>query len=607
MSLFSSIQHQFHRFLGDASPRHRTSVEEGHLKEWLHSPAGRSSKAKALATDLQQHLDDKGRKLDLSAHAPHLLAALPNDCIQGLRPLLDHLVLPDGCEPSTVVRWATQLNLRELTAHDVRPAGGIRDRDLPASLVVVHGDAHLMPVEDRITTQRLLDTRRNADLTTGAGSPTAAPAVSPSGTSSPRFTVTDWTAAQTLARACADAHLEGRHRGLSAFEARQLLNLLQSVPTELLPVRGRVASGLAREWLSDGAQGDLSPEQARQLEIAFHQAHLAFVLPTEHGERMADAIDTQWLNQLRQWEAIGPEAQDRRSREAGFERDLTLARCQLKQHHTATSAATSASRAPQTPRPVPSSTAQALAKRAAPTPTAPSSARPWLERPRRVWEENEAGYMTLHTVQPTVKPAAVVPVYDTLPPGPARRLPGIPLRSLPPTTPRATVQEEGVYDTPPLRNRPPGTAFASRVAAVPRSPLGKAEALVTRAAGPAPGRVAVGELARARQQLAPFFQWMKHPGTETNSRMKVSPLQLAPLGPLLAAAQSTPSLPPHDAHALTAGTWVVERVSSGRIGSVSRADIALLADALSALGRLPADETAPALPPQRSTRTPATV
>lgn len=602
MSLFSSIQHQFHRFLGDASPRRHTLIEEGPLKEWRHSPVGRSSKAKALAADLQQHLHDKGGKLDLSAHAPHLLAALPNDCIQSLRPLLDHLVLPDGCEPSTVVRWASQLDLRELTAHDVRPAGGIRDRDLPASLVVLHAVPHLMPFEDRITTQRLLDNRRNADSRPGTGMPTKAPEVSPSTTSSSRFTEADWTAAKALARACADAQLKGLHQGLQAREARRLLDLLQSVPTDLLPLRGRVASGLACEWLADGAQDDLSPEQARQLEIAFNQAHLAFVLPAAHGYRMADPIDTQRLNQLRHWEAVGPKAQDRRSREAGFERDLTVARCQMQQHHAAASAA----RPPQTQRQTPSSTAKALAMRAAPNPPATASAQPILDRPRRLWQEDEAGYVTLRALQPTMKPAADVPVYDTLPAGPSRRLPGIPMRSLPPAAARATIQEEGVYDTPPMRSQRSGTAFAAAPAAVPRSPLTKAQAVVKRPASPASARVNVGELARARLQLAPFVQWMNHSASETNSRMKVSPLQLAPLGPLLASAQSTPSLQDQDAHALMAGSWVVDRVSNGKISSVSRADIALLSAAVSALGRLPADETPPPLPPQRHTRTSAT-
>lgn len=603
MSLFSSIQHQFHRLIGDASPRSRSPVHESPLKEWLHSSAGRSSKAKALAADLQQQLDNKGRKLDLSAHAPHLLAALPNECLRGLRPLLDHLVLPDGCEPSTVVRWAEQLALRELTAHDVRPAGGVRDRDLPASLVVVHGDADLMPHADRLITRRLLDTRRSAGASSTTDAPAARTSPQPQPTSSTPGTVQDWTAALALARRCAGAPLEGEHRALNAFEARRLLNLLQSVPTDLLPVRGRIASSLAREWLAEGAQHDLSPEQALQLEVAFHQAHLAFVLPTERGERMADAIDTQWLNQLRSWEAVGPEAQDRRSREAGFERDLTLARAQMKHHYAATSTAKTL----QTLRAGPSSTAQALAKRAGPTQADAPPTRATPIRPRRVWEENEAGYMALHTLPPLVKPAAAAPVYDTLPAGPARRAPGILLRSLPPVKERATVQEEGVYDTPPLRKHSPGTAAASGPTAVPRSPLGKAEALVTRPAGPAPGRLTVGDLERARAQLAPFFQWLKHSGAEPNGRMKVSPLQLAPLGSLLASARSMPALSAQDAQALMAGSWVVERVSSGKISSMSRADVSLLADAVSALRRLPADESAPALPPQRSIRTPATV
>ncbi len=476
MSLIHSIQSQFHRLRGDSPKVHTVPLKDPQLQSWCKAQPGHSSKAAmALAGDLQQALLSQPRELDLSRHSPQLVSTLPRDCIRALRPALDHLTLPSGCEAATVLNFAEQLNLRELTAHDVQPRGAVRDRDLPSGLVVLHCDESLMPAADRASTLRVLDTvgARTAPLRPLRHTALSAPDTTQSQPKTP-VTVARWNAAATQANKLMAAHQPQARLasvdaapGLESHEAAELHGLLQAVPTELLPVRGRHAARLACEWLAEGGRSELSPEQARHLHTAITQARLAFLVPMEKGLRVSDAADQLRLHQLREWENVGATTHERRTREAGFERDLQLCHDQLKAH----------------------------------------------------FQNGVKG------LQPRSRPSASVPS---------------------------------------------------------------------------------GELARARTQLAPFLEWMKT-APMPPARMNISPLQLAPLEPLVRRAAWSPALATPDRLALLSCSYVIERVAAGKTSSLSRTEVATLADGLAVLGRLPADDTAPPLPHPRPDRNPVTV
>jgi hypothetical protein len=675
MKLLSTLQARLAHWGHREAHAHR-AVQDPGLKAWLGcKPAGRQDAAKALAADLQQALTHGSRSLDLSRHSPQLMASLPTGCVQSLRPMLDQLTLPRGCDVAEVVRWAGHLDLRALSVHDVRPAQSLRDKELPPRLQLLHCDADLMTPADRLTTARLMDTRSQAL--------SASPALqrhgvlSASGAPAPRE-LGSWVDAQAVVDRCVAARsadhgqMPSKAQALTSQEASQLLDLLRSVPTELLPVRGRMACHLACEWLAHGAQAELTLEQARQLDTALSQARLAFVLPSAHGPRVADAKDMSKLQLLREWEDKGPTAQDRRIREAGFERDLLLGHHQMVEHFKslqlpgaqATPAGLFAPhrsppalmRAPAA-APVAAAMAVPTAAKAPARVAGPIGALTTVDAPAtfatsgaaasprtlKRWQTDEQGYMTLRSVQRAaqapasasassipaaphrVGPQAEQPVegevlYDTLPPGPARVEPRTrnasplaarvmsprTLASLAPSASQsltaaandANPQDAALYDVPPPRPR--ATAATQAAASGRVSPFKAVAQPQASDVRRSPTHVPVGELEHAKLQLKPYLAWISAPQTSLMQRMNVSAAQLAALGRLVQQFQSSSSLNTAQKRAMEGSTWVMERVRSGRATSLSRSDVSLLAAAVSVLGQLPADETAPTLPARAS-------
>ena len=538
-------------------------IQDPALQGWLQSlPVGQRHALTALAADLQHAIAHSARMLDLSAHAPHHVAQVPPGCLQSLRRSLDHLMLPPRCEPSTVARWLQRLDLRELTAHGVTPAGSFRDRQLPRRLVALHCDFPLIHRADRQRTERVVDacpppaaSGRAPTLTPGVKTEAAVPPQGSFGT------VDQWRDAEQLVDRTVSA--APGDRTLSSDEASQLLRLFQAAPTALLPLRGRVATRLCCAWLADGGRSDLTPEQAQQLKTAMSQSLMAFLIPSDTGPRMADRIDLQWLSQKRSWEEAGSTASERGTREADFDRDLHFRHQQLSTLAAEQAPLRVVRRCASAPTP---------AVRTLPAPSAavaqqaqgPRTARHDLEDPAHPYDDVPAlagqapgtAVSEHHQPSPVSRTTEEVHPYDN----------GPPLAS------QAQIDD----DEPRERVRP---------GAVDRSMLPATLAPAADVVSPDMPAWAVpaDELAKAQLQLRPYMDWLQASQSLPHLRMKVSPAQLTSLGQLTRRFSDAVRHDRARANALWAGDSVVSRVAAGRTDSLSRGDVSLLAQALSVL------------------------
>ncbi|OWQ93383.1 hypothetical protein CDN99_02570 [Roseateles aquatilis] len=320
MDLSHRLQNAFH-----GTPA--AEVRDDALRQWLDTQRSLSrTESKAVARALNDAFNQRSSRIDLSHLSPKAIDALPDTLVRRMAAHADHLTLPVGCDPNTVMRWIEPLNLSKLVAYGMTGnAPHWRDDQLPERLTLICSDRLPVPESDLIGTHRLYDIRdrhvaAHIDARPGRGDTQAGPTTS--------NTLSDYIDAALIAKHLvqwASNRLPGEHStSMQAESAQSLKRTLSQVDLHLLAPKAREACRLVLQWLQQGQRPQVSATRASQLALACTAMARAFTADTINGPALATPNQLARLQQRLLWIDEAPDLHARTDRELLLSRELDL-------------------------------------------------------------------------------------------------------------------------------------------------------------------------------------------------------------------------------------------------------------------------------------------